>query len=159
MLIHPEVSAALAHAPTGLSTLVVERAPEPGGGARTAELTLPGFLHDVCSSVHPLGAASPWFRQLALHELGLQWIHPPAAVAHVLARGRVAMLERSLDDTAAQLGRDGRAYRELLAPYVERFDAWLDMILAPLRPPAHPLLLARFGLDAIHSMRVRRGTW
>jgi phytoene dehydrogenase-like protein len=148
------LASAVATARAGLHTLVVEANAAPGGGMRTAALTAPGFLHDVCSSVHPLAAASPWFRQLALHEHGLQWIHPPAPVAHVLADGRVTMLERSLDDTAARLGGDGRAYRELLAPYVERFDAWLEMILAPLRPPAHPLLLAQFGLDAIHSMCV-----
>jgi phytoene dehydrogenase-like protein len=148
------LASAVATARAGLHTLVVEAKEAPGGGMRTAALTAPGFLHDVCSSVHPLAAASPWFRRLALDELGLQWIQPPAPVAHVLAHGRVAMLERSLDDTAAQLGRDGRAYRDLLAPYVEHFDALLDMILAPLRPPAHPVLLARFGLDAIHSMRV-----
>ena len=147
------LAAATATARAGLATLVVEAKDTPGGGMRTRALTAPGFLHDVCSSVHPLALASPWFRQLALDELGLEWIQPPAALAHVLAGGRVVTLERSLDDTAAQLGEDGPAYRELLAPYVDRFDVLLEMILGPLRLPAHPRLFARFGLDALRSMR------
>jgi phytoene dehydrogenase-like protein len=147
------LAAATATARAGLATLVIEAKDSLGGGMRTRALTAPGFLHDVCSSVHPLGLASPWFRELALEELGLEWIQPPAAIAHVLADGRVATLERSLADTAEQLGDDGRAYRDLLAPYVERFEALLEMILGPLRLPAHPLLFARFGLDALRPMR------
>ncbi len=146
------LAAAIATARAGLETLVVEARDSPGGGMRTAALTAPGFLHDVCSSIHPLGLASPWFRQLALGELGLDWIHPPAPLAHVLADGSVVTLERSIDETAAQLGSDARSYRLRVGPYVERFDALLEMILGPLRPPAHPLLLAQFGLDALRSM-------
>jgi phytoene dehydrogenase-like protein len=137
----------------GRSTLLVEANAEAGGGMRTSALTAPGFLHDVCSSVHPMALASPWFRELALEEVGVEWIQPTAALAHVLADGRAVTLERSIDDTAAQLGRDGKAYRRLLARYVERFDELLPMILRPLRFPESPLLLARFGLDAMHSMR------
>src|SRR3982750_1445137 len=108
------LSAAIALAREGLQTLVIEGHARPGGGMRTAALTAPGFLHDVCSTVHPLGMASPWFRSLALEELGVSWIQPPAPLAHVLGDGRVLTLERSLDDTAAQLGRDGPAYRRLI---------------------------------------------
>lgn len=147
------LAAAVAFVRAGLSTLVVEASDSPGGGARTQALTEPGFAHDVCSSVHPLGLASPWFRALALEELGVTWIHPPAPLAHVLADGRAVTLERSIDDTAAQLGADGARYRRLLTPYVERFAALLDMILAPLRIPRSPALYARFGLDAIRSLR------
>jgi phytoene dehydrogenase-like protein len=144
------LAAAIATAREGLETLVVEARDTPGGGVRTKALTEPGFLHDVCSSVHPLAIASPWFRAL---ELEVEWIQPPAALAHVLGDGRAITLERSLDDTAAQLGSDGDTYRRLLAPYVERFDELLEGILGPLRLPSHPVLLARFGLDAIRSLR------
>jgi phytoene dehydrogenase-like protein len=147
------LAAAAATARAGLETLVVEAKDTVGGGTRTTALTEPGFLHDVCSSVHPLGLASPWFRALALDELGLAWVHSTAPLAHVLPDGRAVTLERSLDDTCAQLGADARAYRQLFAPYVERFDDLLEMILGPLRLPAFPALLARFGLDAIRSLR------
>lgn len=147
------LSAAAATARAGLETLVVEAKPEPGGGTRTSEITAPGFLHDICSTVHPLGVASPWFEELGLRELGLEWIHPPAPLAQVLSDGRAVTLERSIDDTAAQMGADGPAYRDLLARYVERFDDLLSMILGPLRFPHAPFLMARFGLDALRSLR------
>lgn len=145
------LAAAAALARSGIETLVVEARDTPGGGTRTSELTEPGFLHDVCSSVHPLGIASPWFRALALDELGVDWVHPAAPLAHVLGDGRAVTLERSLADTAAQLGGDGRAYRALLAPYVDHFDALLAEILGPLRIPRSPLLMARFGLAGMRS--------
>ncbi len=144
------LAAAAATARAGLETLVVEAADTPGGGTRTSELTEPGFFHDVCSSIHPLGLASPWFRALALD---VEWVQPPAPLAHVLPDGRAVMLERSVDETASQFGADSRAYRRLVAPYVDRFGELLDMILGPLRFPEHPMLLARFGLDAIRSLR------
>lgn len=147
------LAAAVATARAGLETLVVEANDTPGGGTRTSALTEPGFLHDVCSSVHPLGLASPWFRALELEQLGLEWIQPTAPLAHVLPDGRAVTLERSIDDTAAQLGRDGSAYRDLVAPYAGRFDQLLEMILGPLRLPTFPTLLARFGLDAIRSLQ------
>jgi phytoene dehydrogenase-like protein len=153
------LSAGVATARAGLETLVVEAHELPGGGTRTSALTVPGFLHDVCSSVHPLGVASPWLRELALDELGLEWVHPSAPLAHVLGDGRVVTLERSIDDTAAQLGRDGRAYRRLMAPFVEQLDPLLAMILGPLRFPREPLLLARFGLEAIRSLRGLARAW
>jgi phytoene dehydrogenase-like protein len=147
------LAAAAATARAGLETLVVEAKATAGGGMRTLELTERGFAHDVCSSIHPLGLASPWFRALALDELGLEWIHPTAPLAHILPDGRAVLLERSIDETAAQFGSDARAYRDLVTPYAERFGELLDMILGPLRLPAFPGLLARFGLDAVRSLR------
>jgi phytoene dehydrogenase-like protein len=146
------LAAAVGFAGAGLSTLVVEAKDTPGGGTRTTELTLPGFQHDVCSSVHPMGLASPWFRTLGL-DRELEWLQPPAALAHVMDEQRVVTLERSVDDTAEQLGRDAKAYRLTMSPFVERFDELVDMTLAPLRFPRAPLLLARFGIDAFRSMR------
>ena len=146
------LAAAIALARAGLTTLLVEAEHTPGGGARTEELTLPGYRHDVCSTVHPLGAASPFFRSLKLERFGLSWIHPPAPLAHVLSEGEVVVLERSVADTAERLGRDGPAYRSLMEPFAERFDELAPMVLAGLRVPRSPLLLARFGLVALRSM-------
>ena len=147
------LAAAVALARAGLSVLLVEARREAGGGARTSELTLPGFHHDVCSTVHPLGLASPFFRSLELERHGLEWVQPLAPLAHVLDDGTAVTLERSIDRTAAQLGTDGDAYRELLTPFAERFDPLLEMILGPLRAPSMPGLFARFGWRALRSMR------
>lgn len=147
------LAAAIALARSGLSVCVVEAAGTPGGGARTQALTLPGFRHDVCSTVHPLGAASPFFAELDLARHGLEWIHAPAPLAHLLADGGVVTLERSIEDTARQLGRDRGAYLSLLAPFVERFDRLTRAALGPLRIGPSPLLLARFGWSALQSMR------
>lgn len=146
------LAAAVTLAQAGLATLVVEAHESPGGGTRTKELTRPGFLHDVCSTVHPLGIASPLFRRLGLERHGVEWIHPPAPLAHAFADGRTVTLERSIDATAAQLGDDADAYRALVTPFVDEFDTLLDMILAPLRFPTAPVLLAKFGLRAMRSM-------
>jgi phytoene dehydrogenase-like protein len=151
------LSAAIALAECDLRVLVVEARAEPGGGTRSAELTLPGFMHDVCSTVHPLGAASPFFRKLGLERHGLEWIHPSAPVAHVLAPGDTVLLERSIDETARQLGRDAGAYRAMVEPFVEKFPTLIEMILGPLRWPEDPLLFARFGLYALPSMRQLAG--
>ncbi len=147
------LAAAVALAKTGLSVLVVEARSTIGGGTRTEELTLPGFFHDVCSSVHPLALASPFFRRLSLERYGLSWIEPPTPVAHVLDSDRVVTLEHSLDATAASFGRDGGAYRRLFEPFVSSFDELLEAILGPLRFPEHPALLARFGLPALRSFQ------
>lgn len=147
------LSAAIALARAGLSTVLVEGHEVPGGGSRTRELTLPGFRHDVCSAVHPLALASPFFRELALERYGLAWVQPDCPLVHVLDDGTGVPLERSIEATAAHLGRDGESYRALIAPLVERFDALTPMILGPLRFPTSPLLLARFGLSALRSMR------
>jgi phytoene dehydrogenase-like protein len=147
------LAAAIELARAGLSTQVVEAAATPGGGARTQELTAPGFLHDVCSSVHPLGAASPFFATLPLERHGLAWIQPPAPLAHVLDDGRAVVLERSLEATGGALGRDRTAYRRLLEPFVEDFAELCRMVLGPLRLPSSPWLLARFGLHGLRSMQ------
>ncbi|MDB4976993.1 MAG: phytoene dehydrogenase family FAD-dependent oxidoreductase [Myxococcaceae bacterium] len=145
-------AAAIMMARNGLSTLLVDALPVAGGGMRTSELTLPGYLHDVCSAVHPLGSSSPFFRSLPLLQHGLQWIDSPAPVAHVFGDGSAVTLERSVEATAAQLGVDGPAYQRLLGPFVDQFERLLPMILAPLRLPADPLLMGRFGLSAVRSM-------
>ncbi len=145
------LAAAVALAQAGASVQVLEAGAEIGGGTRSAELTLPGFVHDVCSAVHPMGVLSPFFRQLPLADHGLEWIRPPASVAHPLDDGPAALLRRSLDDTAAALGRDGPAYRRLLGPFVPRTHELLADVLAPLRLPTHPWLMLRFGLRAAPS--------
>lgn len=147
------LAAAITLARNGLSTLLVEGADSPGGGMRTAELTLPGYHHDVCSAVHPLGIGSPFFRQLPLARHGLTWLDSPSPLAHVFADGSATLLERSVARTAEQFGGDAAAYTDLLQPFVDRFDELLPMVLAPLRFPTSPLLMARFGLSAIRSMR------
>ncbi|MDC0715650.1 phytoene desaturase family protein [Nannocystis bainbridge] len=146
------LAAAITLASAGRSTLVVEAGATPGGGCRSAELTLPGFVHDPCAAIHPLGAASPYFRTLPLARHGLAWIEPPTPLVHLLDDGQAVRLERSIAATAAQFGADAQAYHDLLGPLVERFDALLPMILGPLRWPADPLLLARFGAYGLRSM-------
>ncbi len=144
------LSAAVALARTGRAVLVLEAAEVAGGGTRTEALTLPGFIHDVCSAVHPLGLASPFFRSLPLDAHGLEWIHPPAAVAHPFDDGTAVLLERSTQATAEGLGPDGAAYRALMDPFVERWQELYADVLGPiLHLPCHPLLLARFGLRAL----------
>ena len=147
------LAAAIALSRARLATLLVEAEDTPGGGARTQELTLPGFLHDVCSTVHPLAVASPFFRSLQLGRFGLEWIHSPAPLAHVLREGDVVLLERSVEATARQLGRDGAAYRGLLGLFAERFDELVPMVLAGLKVPRSPVLMARFGLAGLRSMQ------
>lgn len=146
------LSAALVLAEAGLSTLVVEAQATPGGGTRTEQLTLPGFFHDVCSTVHPLAVASPFFRQLDLESQGVSWCDPPLALAHVLRDGTAVTLSRSLIDTARGLGPDEAAYLDLMSPFVEQAAALLREILGPLGLPHAPLLLARFGLVALQSL-------
>jgi phytoene dehydrogenase-like protein len=147
------LAAANSLAQAGLATLVVEAAATPGGGARTSELTIPGALHDVCSAVHPLAVASPWLRALHLERYGLQWVHPPAPLAHAVADGHVVVLERSVEATAAQLGGDGQSYRDLFEPFVEHFEELTEMLLGPLRFPVEPGLFAKFGFHALRSLR------
>ncbi len=146
------LAAAITLARAGHSVTVYEANDDIGGGARSAQLTLPGFTHDVCSAFHPMAAASPIFRTLRLAEHGLHWIHPHAPLAHPLDDGTAVLLERSLDETARGLGADGRAYASLMAPFVA---SWNDLCAETLGPivhlPRHPLLLARFGLAAMRS--------
>ena len=148
------LAAAVTLARAGRSVLVLEAGPTVGGGTRSAELTLPGFVHDVCSAIHPLGLASPFLRTLPLAEHGLEWVLPAAAVAHPFDDGTAVVLEREVDATAATMGDDEDAYRRAVAPLVAAADALLPDLLAPLwPPPRHPLLVARFGLRAVRSAR------
>ena len=145
------LAAAVALAREGLDVLVVEGAAEPGGGARTAELTLPGFSHDVCSAVHPLAAASPFLASLPLHEHGLEWIETPLACAHPLADRPAALLTGDSRSTAAGLGDDGPAWAELVDPLLERWQDLLPELLGPLHWPRHPRAMARFGMLGLRS--------
>ena len=145
------LSAAVALAQAGASVTVLEAADEIGGGMRTAELTLPGFAHDVCAAVHPMGVLSPFFRTLPLEAHGLEWIRPRASVAHPLDDGPAVLLYRSLEETAAELGLDGASYRALLQPFLGNPHGLLEDALAPLGIPKHPFLMLRFGLHAIRS--------
>jgi phytoene dehydrogenase-like protein len=147
------LAAAVRLAQAGASLLVLEASATIGGGTRTAELTLPGFLHDACSAVHPLGILSPWFRQLPLAEHGLRWIRPPLSVAHPLDDGPAVLLRRSLEETAAGFEHpgDARAYRRLVAPFLGDPHGLLADALAPLGIPRHPISMLRFGLRGIRS--------
>ena len=135
--------------------VVVELAATPGGGVRSAELTLPGFIHDVCSSVYPIAVCSPFLSTLPLRDHGLEWIFPPAALAHPLndcdADGAAVLLRKSISETADGLGEDGGAYQWLIGSLVPRWPALFADILAPPHVPRHPVLLARFGVRAIRS--------
>ncbi len=146
------LAAAIELARAGHSVCVFEAAETIGGGARSRELTLPGFVHDVCSAIHPLGLASPFFRRLPLEKHGLAWIHPPAALAHPLDDGTAVILEKSIERTCSTLGIDGSAYLKFFRPLVHNWDKLAPEILAPLlHRPKHPVLLARFGWNAIQS--------
>lgn len=133
----------------GLSVHVIEGHAEIGGGTRSAELTVPGLLHDVCSAVHPFGVASPFLSDLPLQEHGLEWAFTEIDVAHPLDGGRAGVLHRSIEDTASGLGEDGAAWRRTFGPLTERAPQLAHDVLGPmLRVPSHPLALARFGLRA-----------
>ncbi len=144
------LAAAIALRQAGRSVAVFERAEEPGGGSRTAELTLPGFRHDLGAAVHALGAASPFFDSLPLEDHGLRWRRPEIPLAHPLDGGRAVALHHSLEVTGESLHADGRAYRHLVGGLVRRWDALEDAIFGPvLRIPQHPLELARFGVRGL----------
>src|SRR5262245_15606882 len=145
------LAAAITLARAGWSVTVREAAPVVGGGVRSAELTLPGYVHDVCSAIHPLAVASPFFRALPLAPHGLSWIEPPAALAHPFDDGTAAVVERSLAATVVTLGGDAAAYRRLMAPLVDAADTIFATVLGPLRLPRPSVALARFGLAALRS--------
>ena len=147
------LAAAVTLAQQGRSVVLFEAADTIGGGTRTAELTIPGFRHDVCSAIHPLGLASPFFRALPLDRHGLKWIQPNAPLAHPLDDGTAVLISRDMQTTVDGLGSDGAAYQRMLSPFVENWQALLNEILGPLRPPRHPILMARFGLLAVRSAR------
>lgn len=147
------LAVALVLAGEGLPVRVCEGAETYGGGLRTAELTLPGFRHDVCAAVHALGAGSPLFSRLGLEEFGLEWVHSELLLAHPFDDGSVAVMTRSVDETAAELGADTAAYRRLVGPLVRDWPRLAVDILAPLRVPRHPIALARFGAEALWPAR------
>jgi len=145
------LAAAIALAQAGWKVTVFEAQPTIGGGSRSAELTLPGFVHDVCSAVHATAAASPFFRTLPLSEYGVEWIEPPAMVAHPFDDGTAAVIERSIDRTAAAFGRDRESYTRLFGGLARSWPRIESSVLGPLRWPRHPFATAAFGLRALRS--------
>jgi phytoene dehydrogenase-like protein len=145
------LAAAIALQQQGLSVLVLEAKSTIGGGLRSAELTLPGFVHDICSAVHPLAAGSPFLQTLPLAEYGLEYIYPPVAAAHPLDGGIAALLEGTMEETAGRLGGDAAAYRKLVGPVVRDWRALAPELLGPLHFPKNPWMLARFGLKGLPS--------
>lgn len=153
------LAAAITLARAGLSVIVYEASDTIGGGSRSKELTLPGFVHDVCSAIHPYAIASPFFQSVPLGEYGVEWVHAPAPLAHPLPDGRVAVLERGPRDLERTLGCDARAWWKLIGPQVRRWSAIRDGALGPIRPlhqmlrPLDSLALAGFGRYALLSAR------
>src|SRR4051812_6183966 len=145
------LTAAAVLASAGLSVTLLEARERIGGGCRTEALTLPGFAHDVCSAIHPIGSVSPIFARLKLDAYGLKWIAAPLPLAHPLDDGRVAVLSRDLTATVASLGSDGAAWQRLVGPFVDRHEALFSEILRPIRVPRHPLLMARFGAVGLRT--------
>lgn len=145
------LAAAITIAQAGHSVLVLEAEDTIGGGTRSAELTLPGFVHDVCSAVHPLAFSSPFFRTLPLAKYGLAFIQPDVPLAHPLDDGTAVIVERSVELTAARLGRDGKNYLKLFGPLVRDWSKLQPTLMGPLRFPQHPFAAARFGLHAMRS--------
>ena len=162
------LSAAIALQQAGLSVLILEAKDSIGGGLRSAELTLPGFVHDICSAIHPLAAGSPFFNTLPLEQHGLEYIYPEIAAAHPYDDGTAAALQGSVEKTAASLGIDREAYIRLLKPLVRSWPGMAPDVLAPLHFPEHPIDMAAFGLNALRSAsslvgkfktKVARGLW
>ena len=147
------LAAAVALAQAGRKTVLIEAGSTVGGGTRTEELTLPGFRHDICSAVHPLAIASPFFQNLNLDRFGLQWLTPKAAAAQTLGPDQAVLLHNDLETTVAELDSKDRApYRNLFAPLVANWPALFGEILQPaMHIPKHPILMARFGLSAVQS--------
>jgi phytoene dehydrogenase-like protein len=146
------LAAAVELARSGVSVRVLEAQKTIGGGTRSGELTLPGFVHDICSAVHPLGVASPFFRTLPLASHGLEWIQPPAPLAHPLDDGTAVMLERSIAETCETLDEvDVKAYRKLMKPLVDDWENLVSDLLAPIGIPRHPITAARFGFRGLRS--------
>ncbi len=145
------LSAAIVLARAGLSVLMVEANHTIGGGCRSGEVTLPGVVHDLCAAVHPMGLVSPFFRELPLEPLGLEWVRSPAAVAHPFDDGSAAVLYPSLEQTGSTLGTDAAGWARLMKPFLARSTDLFHEILQPVRVPQHPFLMARFGLLGLQS--------
>jgi len=143
--------AAITLAQAGRRVVVLEAADTIGGGARTAELTLPGFKHDVCSAIHPMGMSSPFMKTLDLESHGLEWVQPRAPLAHPLDDGDAAILFQDMGATADTLGDDGAAWSRWMGPWPERWSGLCDDTMGPLGVPSHPIWMASFGLEAMRS--------
>ncbi|MBA3916339.1 MAG: NAD(P)/FAD-dependent oxidoreductase [Acidobacteriales bacterium] len=153
------LAAAIVLAQAGLPVEVLEAEAIPGGGARTMELTLPGFLHDAGSAVHPFAAGSPFFTSLPLHQHGLEWIHSPAPLAHPFDDDTAIVLERSLGDAVREFGRDGESWRRLVGPLARNWDKFVPDVLGPIvHIPRHPFLLASFGWRALQPAMLLANT-
>jgi phytoene dehydrogenase-like protein len=153
------LAAAIELARQGRRVLLIEGAETVGGGTRSAALTLPGFVHDVCSAVHPMAVASPFFKTLPLAEHGLEWVDPALPLAHPLDDGTAAVLDRSVGATAESLGPDAGAYRRLMGPLVDRAEGLFADLLGPFRIPRRPLAALRFGLRAVRSGKSLADAW
>ncbi len=162
------LAAAIALQQEGLSVLIIEGKNEIGGGLRSAELTLPGFVHDVCSAIHPLAIGSPFFNTLPLQDYGLFYTFPDLAAAHPFDDGTAAVLGSSIEETARLLGDDEQAYLKLLKPLVKDWPDIAADVLGPLHFPKHPVAMAKFGLNALTSAtflakrfktKAARGLW
>ncbi|WP_448103731.1 phytoene desaturase family protein [Pedobacter panaciterrae] len=162
------LAAAIALQQEGLSVLIIEGKNEIGGGLRSAEFTLPGFVHDVCSAIHPLAIGSPFFNTLPLQDYGLFYTFPDLAAAHPFDDGTAAVLGSSIEETARLLGEDEQAYLKLLKPLVKDWPDIAADVLGPLHFPKHPIAMAKFGLNALTSAtflakrfktKAARGLW
>lgn len=145
------LAAAIAMQQAGLSVVLLEGKNDIGGGLRSAELTLPGYVHDICSAIHPMAAASPFFKTLPLRDYGLQYIDPDLALAHPFDDGTAAILAKSVEQTAALLAEDKASYLKLIKPIVASWPGIIDDVLAPLHFPKHPIDMASFGINALTS--------
>ncbi len=148
------LAAAILMQQQGLSVLLLEGKDTIGGGLRSAALTLPGYVHDVCSAVHPLAAGSPFFQTLPLPDFGLQYIYPTLSAAHPFDNGKTVTLQRSVTDTARSLGADEQAYIKLVQPIIDDWPLVAADVLGPLHFPAHPLAFARFGWKALSASSI-----
>src|SRR5918995_7462372 len=147
------LAAAVELARNGRRVAVLEARSTIGGGVRSAEITLPGFVHDLGSAIHPLGYASPFFRLLPLEEHGLEWIHPPAPLAHPFDGGTAAVLERSVQATASALGPDAETYRRVMEPVSADAGRIADFVVGRPSVLRHPLALAASGVRALRDAR------
>jgi phytoene dehydrogenase-like protein len=143
------LSAAISLAQSGRSVRVIEGKDHPGGGTRSGELTLPGYVHDICSAIYPLGAASPFFSKLPLDRFGLHWVFSPVEVAHPLDDGTAVLFWRSIDKTAQNMGQDAAAYRLVMGPHLANWKFLIDQFLGPIRFPTRPLAFAWLGVQAL----------
>src|SRR4051812_35043100 len=146
------LSAAIVLAQAGCRVVVFEANESVGGGVRSAERTLPGFTHDVCSAVHPFAVASPFWKTLPLSAHGLEWVEPSVMVAHPFDDGSAAVSVRSLDETADGFGRDSATYKKMLGAVVADWPQLTRAVLGPPTLPRHPFALAKFGLRALRSL-------